>query len=844
MPRIEFDEEQRRVLDLAEGRHKVLAPPGSGKTELLAHRVTGAVESGRDPGRMACLTFTNRAARTMEERLDAGCDGVFVGNFHSFAAKHLRRSGAIPIGGAILDEEDAHLLAADALETVSSRTSPRSGPGSSRVPPFSILLGMLKAFANIGSRRRLGLAAPVVLEAERTLSGRNDSSSHMRRTRKETHALLARAEKEYRRQKRSSLAFDFDDLLNLTAADLASRSSPADPLLDWVQVDEAQDLNLIQWLILQGLTGPDSHVVLLGDTRQSIFSFMGGSPDNLETAAADYEEHTIGTNYRSPPRLLRFFNDFSRRVLAFPAMSREAPALSDDTSSISRVSFETSTDERRRIARELVPRMLRGKGSVAILSRTNRQAVEISAELETAGLRHFLVSHFDVFRTAVAKDFMAFLSILHRGGNRIAWPRVLRLLGATRTLKEARRVVNELFDAGIGPADLLAGIERIDQWSVAPFAAVSRRGRVVVFDVETTGLNPDEDDVVQIAAMEMIDGKPGRRMNTYLETDRPLGRSTEVHGITPALLDRKGVDRADGLLGFLEMARGSTLVAHNLEFDWSMVNANLVRAGLPAMPSDTPRLCTLEASRALFPTAERHTLGAMLASLKLVGRASHDALDDTLAAAALLGRIGAETRRRARRARRACEKHEAILRKLSNRLEPLLESVGADGEGETSFGEIFDRYRAGIERALPGYGWIRVEDLEDKLIRHMDASCPRAPLRELLQRHLARYALYREPDLLLDSDRLVVSTVHRAKGLEFDAVFVPGLVEGTYPSHFAVISEDPAAIAEEARILYVAISRARRDLVLSEYSYYDGPGKPGFQRPSRFLRHMWRHFER
>jgi len=119
-----------------------------------------------------------------------------------------------------------------------------------------------------------------------------------------------------------------------------------------------------------------------------------------------------------------------------------------------------------------------------------------------------------------------------------------------------------------------------------------------------------------------------------------------------------------------------------------------------------------------------------------------------------------------------------------------------------------------------------------------------APLGELLGRHLPRYLGSREPDLILDGDRLVVSTVHRAKGLEFDAVIVPEAVDGVYPSSHAVKSGDPAQIAEEARVLYVAMTRARRRLIVTghEVALGEGGGRPGMRRPTRFLAGLDGHF--
>lgn len=837
-----FDEYQSAVIALDTGRHKVFAPPGTGKTELLSRRASLAVERGVDPFRMACLTFTNRAARAMKERMTSGCEEVFVGNFHAFGARYLRRVGIFPLGGSILDEEDAHLMVCDAVDAVIAGSPPSryrellTGLGRGRLIEF------LKLFANATARRRLGLGEEAVEEAERLFMGVPDSVASIRARYPLRYRLLVEAELEYRAQKAATMAIDFDDILNLTAHHLISTAGGV-PLLDWAQVDEAQDLNAVQWLILQLTTGEDSHVVLLGDERQSIFSFMGSSLPRLRKSTVSYEEHLLSINYRSPPRLLRFFNHYAGNVLHSPPRSFPSESSDPRAGTLRHIAFDTDGEEVTEIAEKMAPAHVAEDRSVAILARTNLQAFTLSQALLLSGNRHFLVSSFDLFRTANAKDFMAFLSILTSSGNRIAWSRMLRLFGRVPTLKAARRMVNELFDSSVGPADLMARISSEDAWSLSPMIELVRRGRAIVFDVETTGLDPEISDIVQIAAVELTNGKPSSTLDLYLETDQSLDETSSIHGITADKLDRDGVDRSVALSRFVDFVGDSPLVAHNLPFDWAMLQGSLNRAGLAPLPDSYPRHCTLQAARNLYPRAPRHTLESLLEHLKIEGVNSHDALDDALATAGLLRRIGRDASRKKRRARRAIRVHRKCLSNMGDLLAPLLEKLEPLRREATTFGAVFDRFSDHVKEALPGYSWDHESDLRKKLIRHMDATCAPAPLDRLLGRHLHRYATYREPDLIMDSDRLVVSTVHRAKGLEFDTVVIPGVVENNYPYYWAANSGDLDELAEEARTFYVAITRARRNLIITEHAYSLGPGRPGMRHRSRFMRGMEIHFK-
>ncbi|HPQ42524.1 MAG TPA: UvrD-helicase domain-containing protein, partial [bacterium] len=108
--------DQQNILNLSSGKHVVAAPPGTGKTELLVRRLKKALDQGFPPEKMACLTFTNRAARNMQERIGDIPDTLHVGNFHAFCIKYLKRIRQFTSHNAILDEEDAEMLLTFALD--------------------------------------------------------------------------------------------------------------------------------------------------------------------------------------------------------------------------------------------------------------------------------------------------------------------------------------------------------------------------------------------------------------------------------------------------------------------------------------------------------------------------------------------------------------------------------------------------------------------------------------------------------------------------------------------------------------------------------------------------------
>jgi DNA helicase II / ATP-dependent DNA helicase PcrA len=841
---LQFDEDQREVLDLCSGRHRVLAPPGSGKTELLSHRVRLAVQRGVDPGRMACLTFTNRAARVMKERIPLDCKEVFVGNFHAFGIAFLKRNGHFPLCGAVLDEEDSHQLVTESVEDTLAEYGRRHPKRIDGLPLPGNLVQLLKLWSRLRRRKVLELGNEVVEESERMLGKFADSSRRIRCGDPDLARFLDDAFQRYMSFKDKLIAIDFDDILALADHHLQiRRPDQGDVALDWLQVDEAQDLNAIQWSILDSLCGESTHLLVLGDAQQSIFSFMGSSLSRLERETAGFCSHNLRTNYRSPAYLLRFYERYARRILKTTLDISADDSSESAGDAMQLLTFEYDSHERRAIANEIVPEQIElGQRSIAILTRTNRRAMEHSSALSSAGMDHFLVFDFDLFRTRNAKDFMAFLSVLNNPDDRISWIRLLPIFAGVRTLKESRRIVNELFEAGVNPGDMLSGEIDISNWSPARLAESYRRGSPVVFDVETTGLDYACADIVQIAALKLCKGKPVDALNLYLRTDQSLAATEGIHGISAARLGREGEERR----GALEKARrffgDSPLVAHNLSFDWRMLDANLRRSGVPPIDSGSERYCTFRAARSLYPRAPRHTLASLLALLGLRGVNSHDALDDARATVSLLARLAVDARKRRRSAKTAIRDHKAVLQRLRDRLQPLLERLRARGREEIGFGEVFDLYRGHLREQVPRYEWPHEEVLRGKLIRHMDKTCSPASLEDLLAGNLYRYMIYREPDLILDEDRLVVSTVHRAKGLEFDTVILPGAVENNYPCSPAVALGNPAQIAEEARTFYVALTRPRSRLIVTEHRYRTEDWRKRYHRRTRFLAGLEKHF--
>lgn len=847
--------EQQAIVDLAAGKHLVLAPAGSGKTELLARRVAAAVARGTPAARMASLTFTNRAARNMVERAAGRSDGravtSFVGNFHAFAMRVLREDRVMPVMTALLDEEDQARLIEDAVDELVAAGNdtglthrenpswlavavPRAVPldEEDRVRHIRKAGAMLTTYAEAHTLHTLGLGGDLVRSTTRRLA------PDLRPAKKSATAVhpgnlvlyLDVLDAFYQRLKRDAAAVDFSDLLVHALAHLRF-GTQRDWRMDWIQVDEVQDLNAIQWALLHAITGPATHLVLFGDREQSIFSFIGGDLKRLDAEVGGFQAHCLSANYRSHDGLLDFFNRYAAHNLGSkPHIRAAGPLAMGDGCELEIKEFADSAMENRFLLSAIRERRdADPECRIAVLLRTNRDVDELSRVLGT--LPHFVVGQSDVFRLRLVKDFMALLGCLHSPEKRLPWARMLQLFAGVRTLREARGITNRMFAAGLRPHEFASGGGGLPDH----FVDAMQAGRVVVFDTETTGLDLAHDEIIQLAAVEIVNGKVGASFEILLQTKRPLGESSAVHGIDAARLANDGRPREAAWDAFLAFVGSAPLLAHNIRFDGPILKANLAR-DLPGRMFANRLFCTLELCRRLMPERKSYQLFELLADLGVEGSNTHDALDDARAAANLAIALTEIAAGREEERREFLQTHADALGHFRERFGRFWQNLLRRRGEAVPPDELFSMFLAAAPGASSKYEAAHHSAASGKLIRHMLAVYRGESLGVWLRGALPSYQTCREADLILPEDRLVISTVHRAKGLEFDHVHIPRCNDDRFPSYFAARSGDKDDLAEEARMLYVAITRARRGVTISWPLEHPGPyGRAYPAAPSRFL---------
>ncbi len=310
-----LDPEQREVALATRGPVCVIAGAGTGKTRAIAHRVAYAVRTGvMNPGHVLAVTFTTRAAGELRGRLreldgpaGSGLDRVVARTFHSAALRQLVHFWPHTVGGrppAVLDSK-VSLLA----EAARAARVPASGPElrdlATEVEWAKVMQVRPEDYPRAAARHR---RAPPV-----------------------DHEAAARVFAAYEQLRRDRHLVDFESVLELTAAMLAGHRGAGAEFRDryrYFVVDEYQDVNPLQKLLLDAWVGDRDDLCVVGDPRQTIYSFTGATSGYLTGFAAEYPHATavkLVRNYRSTPEVIGCANRLAgagrgRSALAGPAL--------------------------------------------------------------------------------------------------------------------------------------------------------------------------------------------------------------------------------------------------------------------------------------------------------------------------------------------------------------------------------------------------------------------------------------------------------------------------------------------------------------------------------------------
>lgn len=806
-----LDQEQENFVVFQQGCAVLQAPVGTGKTLVLAERAAEAIKRGKDAGDILCLTFTNRAADELRQRVTLKCGmdarSVVVRTFHSLCAWILRNEAkqiGLPADFVIYDDDDSLDLIRDCAKSLRILLK-----AEGRLDQARQALNLITDAKILAPRKTLAIGAT----AAGTFADLLPNQRHLALT--------------YQSKLAEHHALDYADLIYLTRAMLYTRR---DIYLRWakrfkfIQVDEMQDTHLSEYLILRILAQGSKNMVLVGDFDQTIYQWRGSNPAQvLDLFERDFPRvlyFSFNTNYRTTKVLARA----ARHVLShYSDNAGPGPAQTAKVGAPIVCHIAVDADEEAAwIAQKILDFGLGVNLSrIGVLTRTNSRAAAISSVFGRFGIAHITVEQFEFFKRQEVKDAIAYLKLLFNPFDGQSLQRVLR----RPSRKISRRALEEIrnaFHLGLRLTDLVQTrtLELGDPFSQLLTALSS--ASLVIFDTETTGLNPARDEIVEIAALRLDRGEQGQIFHRYLRNGVPVGETRSIHGHSDSFLDQVGEEPAQVLSEFLAFIGDSYIVGHNVSFDIRMLTANARRHGLA--PPIMEFADTLDIARR-FLNQDSFTLENLAARLNFRYKPTHRAMDDVMATWELLTYLVPYIKEQQ-------TARTALIEKIALRFLPLateieaMRAMAGDLRPHQLLANVLEQ--SGL-RAYYTEQEHRRRNLEELLAifekRDEIDLDPISSLENLLHfATLARNIDRMDPE----AERVRILTVHQSKGLEFDQVFVAGLAQGEFPSYMAL---KDGKEEEELRVFYVALTRARSGLHLSGYRRY----KEWLRKPSPYF---------
>jgi len=448
--RAELNEEQYAAVTAAEGRSLVIAGAGSGKTRTLTYRVAWLLDRGVDPREILLLTFTNKAAREMLERVrelvPRDISQLWGGTFHSIGNRILRRH-AEQIGFtrsfSILDRDDQKSLLNGVIADCKIDTKKK------RFPRADVLASIHSLARNTG------------VDVQNVLGERYSYLF-------EWFGEILQVLDLYEERKKETNSMDFDDLLLITV-ELLGGSKELRGLYQGrfrhILVDEYQDTNLVQSEMIDLLAGGGADLMAVGDDAQSIYSWRGADMNHILKFSDRYDDarvFMIETNYRSVPGILELSNAairpnrqrFEKDLRAWRENAETKPALVTVNDPNAQAMFVGQRIEE--LQAEGVP-----LSEMAVLYRAHYHSMEVQMEMTSRMVPFRITSGLRFFEQAHIKDVATFLRFVTNRRDETCFKRMVRMLpgvGPASATKMWRQWLASGVAQGEGPPEKFSDI--------------------------------------------------------------------------------------------------------------------------------------------------------------------------------------------------------------------------------------------------------------------------------------------------------------------------------------------------------------------------------------------------
>ena len=522
--------EQKEAVLHTEGPLLILAGAGSGKTRVLTHRVAYLIEQGTAPWNILAITFTNKAAGEMRERVDKlvglGSDSIWVSTFHSTCVRILRRyidRLGFDTSFSIYDTDDQKSVMKEVCKKLQIDT---------KVYRERMLLGAI-------SHAKDELISPEQM--------RLDAGADWNQQK------IAGVYAEYQAQLRKNNALDFDDLIMKTVE--LFRNCP--DVLDYYQerfryimVDEYQDTNTAQFQLVSLLAAKYRNLCVVGDDDQSIYRFRGANIMNIlnfEQVFPDAKVIKLEQNYRSTSNILNAANE----VIHHNQGRKDKRLWTDNGTGVPVRfrQFQNAFEEAEHVIGNIVSHIQKEEAEYkdhAILYRTNAQSRLFEEKLIYANIPYKIIGGVNFYARKEIKDLLAYLKTVDNGRDEVAVRRIINVpkrgIGATTLSRVGEfAVANDMgFYEALLNAEEIPGIGR-GASKVLPFTAL----------IQTLRAKQEYAKVSEL--LETILEETGYRRELILEgTDESEARLENIDELMSKVKDYDENAEHPSLSGFLE----------------------------------------------------------------------------------------------------------------------------------------------------------------------------------------------------------------------------------------------------------------------------------------------------
>lgn len=436
---------QKEAVFHTEGPLLILAGAGSGKTRVLTHRIAYLIEEkGVNPWNILAITFTNKAAEEMRQRVDSlvgiGAESIWVSTFHSMCVRILRRY----IDRLVYDNRFT-IYDTDDQKTLMKEVCRKTDIDTKRFKE-RMLLSVISSAKN-----------EMILPEEFELNAGGDF----------VQLKIAKVYKEYEAQMRANNALDFDDLLVKTVQLLETQPDVRENYQErfrYIMVDEYQDTNTVQFRLVSLLAGKYRNLCVVGDDDQSIYKFRGANIRNIldfEKEFSDAKVIKLEQNYRSVGNVLEVANSVIRNN-----KGRKEKTLWTDNEKGEKIrlrQFDTAYDEAQFIAEDIKDETAQGANysDHAVLYRTNAQSRLLEEKFVAMNIPYKIVGGINFYSRREIKDVLSYLKTIDNGKDDLAVRRIINVPKRGIGLTTINRIQESAAARGIGFYDALSAPDLI-----------------------------------------------------------------------------------------------------------------------------------------------------------------------------------------------------------------------------------------------------------------------------------------------------------------------------------------------------------------------------------------------